>query len=259
MSLYFASARWGNGSGIYDYKQQADQLLTHMRHRQIISGPTKFGTRTVGPETEETHKMIRFVPGVERGNFTDPSYHLPAFYELWARWGPPADRQFWAQAAEASRKFFVQTANPETGLAPDYANFDGTPMKTRFRQSTIFGYDAFRVASNWSVDWSWWRKAPEEQALSDRIQKFFLSQGIDTYGDQYTLDGKELEKIHAPGLVATNAVASLAATGPQAKQFVAALWNAPIPSGQFRYYDGMLYLMSLMHVSGNFRIWNPKQ
>jgi len=259
MSLYFASARWGNGPGIYDYKGQADQLLTNMRHREIISGPTKFGTRTVGPETEEIHKMIRFVPGVERGNFTDPSYHLPAFYELWARWGPPADRQFWAEAAEASRKFFVQTTNPETGLAPDYANFDGTPMKTRFPQSAIFGYDAFRVASNWSVDWTWWQKAPEEQVLSDRIQKFFLSQGIDNYGDQYTLDGKELEKIHAPGLVATNAVASLAATGPQAKQFVDVLWNAPVPSGQFRYYDGMLYLMSMMHVSGDFRIWTPKQ
>ena len=31
----------------------------------------------------------------------------------------------------------------------------------------------------------------------------------------------------------------------------------PIPTGQGRYYDGMLYLMSLMHVSGEFRIWRP--
>jgi oligosaccharide reducing-end xylanase len=28
----------------------------------------------------------------------------------------------------------------------------------------------------------------------------------------------------------------------------------PVPSGEQRYYDGMLYLMSLMHASGNFRI-----
>jgi oligosaccharide reducing-end xylanase len=50
-------------------------------------------------------------------------------------------------------------------------------------------------------------------------------------------------------------VGSLAATdGPTAKAFVDALWNEPVPSGELRYYDGLLYLMSMMHVSGEFRI-----
>ena len=44
----------------------------------------------------------------------------------------------------------------------------------------------------------------------------------------------------------------------RARQGTEALWNTPIPSGQSRYYDGMLYLMSLMHVSGRFRIWAPQ-
>ena len=67
--------------------------------------------------------MVLFSPSSERGQFTDPSYHLPAFYELWARWGPAADKDFWMQAATNSRDFFVRTANPVTGLAPDYAQF----------------------------------------------------------------------------------------------------------------------------------------
>jgi oligosaccharide reducing-end xylanase len=50
-------------------------------------------------------------------------------------------------------------------------------------------------------------------------------------------------------LVATNAVASLAATEPRAAKFVEALWKSPIPSGQYRYYDGMWYLMGLLHSS----------
>jgi oligosaccharide reducing-end xylanase len=116
------------------------------------------------------------------------------------------------------------------------------------------------------VDWSWWHKAPAEQKLSDRIQKFFASQGIDKYGPVYTLDGKPLgstshltHEDHPAGLVGTNAVASLAATDRmRAKEFVEALWNTPIPSGQNRYYDGMLYLMSLMHCSGEFRVWATK-
>ncbi len=52
-----------------------------------------------------------------------------------------------------------------------------------------------------------------------------------------------------------NAVASLAATQPRARQFVEALWNLTIPSGRYRYYDGMLYLLGLLHCSGEFRIW----
>jgi oligosaccharide reducing-end xylanase len=258
MSLYFAAARWGNGVGIYDYKSEADALLTTMRHRAIISGPTKFGPRTVGNEVDEQYKMIRFVPGLPRNDFTDPSYHLPAFYELWARWGPVADREFWAEAAAASRAFFVATTDPTTGLAPNYANFDGTPHAARSPQSAEFSYDAWRTASNWSVDWSWWHKAPQEQQLSDRIQSFFAAQGIATYGGVFTLDGKPLDATHYTGLVATNAVASLAATSPAAKDFVAALWSAPIPSGQKRYYDGMLYLLSLLHCSGRFRIYTPR-
>jgi oligosaccharide reducing-end xylanase len=60
-------------------------------------------------------------------------------------------------------------------------------------------------------------------------------------------------------MVATGAVGSLAAAkGANASAFVDELWNTPVPSGEQRYYDGMLYLMSMMHCSGNFRIWGPK-
>jgi oligosaccharide reducing-end xylanase len=50
-------------------------------------------------------------------------------------------------------------------------------------------------------------------------------------------------------------VGSFAATpGLVSKTFVDELWNAPVPSGEQRYYDGMLYLISMLHCSGNFRI-----
>jgi oligosaccharide reducing-end xylanase len=31
----------------------------------------------------------------------------------------------------------------------------------------------------------------------------------------------------------------------------------PLPSGQFRYYDGLLTFLSLLQVSGHFRIYGP--
>jgi oligosaccharide reducing-end xylanase len=39
---------------------------------------------------------------------------------------------------------------------------------------------------------------------------------------------------------------------------VQALWDAQIPSGKWRYYDGMLYMLGLLHVSGSFRIYTPQ-
>jgi oligosaccharide reducing-end xylanase len=260
MSLYFASGRWGNGTGIYDYHHWADKILATMRHHTIKSGATRFGPRNIGPMVNEDKKMILFVPGIERSMFTDPSYHLPAFYELWARWGPQADRAFWQAAADTSRAFFVHAANPQTGLASDYANFDGTPFAIGFHKNAVnFSFDSWRTASNWSVDWNWWHKYPAEQALSDRIQDFFTAKGFDTYGCQFTLTGNQLDDRHASGLIATNAVTSLAATNPNRDKFVDALWNTPVPQALVeRYYDGLLYIMSFLHCSGNYKIYTPK-
>lgn len=259
MALYFAANRWGNGAGIYNYKTQANELLTAMRHRERRTGATKFGVRTVAAEVNEDAKMIRFTPVEGKVDFTDPSYHLPAFYELWARWGPAADRAFWAQAAEVSRDFIGRATNAKTGLCPEYANFDGSPHAIEWNpRAGTFAFDSWRTQSNWSVDWSWWAKDPRERALSDRAQAFFFSQGIGKYANQFTLDGQPLSNSHSTGLMATSAVASLAATQPVKDKFVEELWKEPIPSGNWRYYDGMLYFMSLLHVSGNFRIWGPQ-
>ncbi len=267
MALFFAANRWGSGTGIYNYQAQADELLTNLRHRAVITGQIamlRHGTNaaltvSAGPLFDAEHKMVLFSPSTERPPFTDPSYQLPAFYELWARWGPAADRDFWMQAATNSRDFFPRTANPITGLAPDYANFDGTPATNGWSHSAShFGYDSFRTAGNWSVDWSWWAKDPREHGLSDRLQAFFESQGMETYGCQFTLAGRPLDARHAQGLVAVNADASLAATNPRARKFVDALWNTPTPDGPERYYEGLLYMMALLHCSGEFQVWQPK-
>ena len=216
--------------------------------------------RCVASVGQPQHRMVRFSPDIRTRDHTDPSYHLPAFYELWARWGPVAGRRFWAEAAQASREFFQRTTHPVTALAPDYANFDGTPWASaRNPQSADFRFDAWRTAMNWSVDWAWWAQDVRERQWSDRIQAFFESQGLSAYGNQFTLEGRQLGSQHSTGLVAMNAVASLSATHPRAQKFVAALWDAPIPSGQWRYYDGMLYLMGLLHSSGEFRIWPSKE
>jgi len=259
-ALYFAAGRWGNGTGIYNYRSEADRILTDLRHRKLITGPTVVAPRTAGDLFDPKHKMVRFSPVIEIRDHTDPSYHLPAFYELWALWGPESDRAFWAEAAQVSRDFFQKTTHPVTGLSPEYANFDGTPWGGTWNSGSVnFMSDAWRTAMNWSVDWAWWAKDIREQQLSDRLQAFFESRGINDYESHFTLDGRQpLVEYHSPGLVAMNAAASLAATHERSKRFVEAFWNMPIPSGLYRYYDGMLYMLSILNCSGQFRIWSPE-
>ncbi len=209
---------------------------------------------TVGPMVDEASNMIRFVPETNIPG-TDASYHLPAFYELWARWGPPEDRAFWARAADVSREFFQKVTAPNTGLAPDRSNFDGTPATGWDGKPSQFGYDSWRTVSNWSVDYSWWGNDHREPLRSARLQHFLVGQGIHAFPDRFTTDGKPLSSRHSPGMVAAAAVGSLAATpGPDSKAFLRELWAMPVPSGEQRYFDGMLYLMSMMHCAGEFRI-----
>lgn len=152
----------------------------------------------------------------------------------------------------------LKAADAKTGLVPNLSQFDGTPLGFG-RWPASFREDAWRVAMNWSVDWSWWAKDPRHRELSDRLQAFFESQGMETCGDNWALDEKALRDRHSPGLVATNGLASLAARNEaRARRFVEALWNLDAPSSHvFRYCDGLLYMMCLLHASGRFQILLP--
>jgi len=261
-ALLLAAHRWGNGAGIFDYAREARELLSTIKNREPITG-TVNGTRktTAVALFHPEHQMVRFSPDtanfVTNGDHTDPSYHLPAFYELWALWGPEGDREFWTAAARQSRDHFVKVAHPATALTPDYSSFDGTPKPASWDAHTVdFRYDAWRTAMNWAVDWAWWAKDRRQLELSDRLLAFFATQG-DGYAATYTLDGKPTTSDHSLGLVATNAVAALAASQPGAARFVEALYAAQAPTGKWRYYNGMLFMMALLHASGNFRVYGP--
>jgi oligosaccharide reducing-end xylanase len=263
-ALYFATHRWGRGKGIYDYKAAADRILTDMVHRRDIKGRINGkDTATITSLMNRETFMVRFTPN--RGNdkknsdFTDPSYHVPAFYELFALWGPEADRTFWRKCAQVSRDFFIKVTHPETGLSPDYAGFDGSPHPASWNPATAnFGHDAFRTAMNWSMDAVWWAKdLGRQKILSDRLQAFFERQGIGAYKATHTLDGKSTCDYRAVGLDAMNAVAGLCASHERAWKFVAALLNTPLPTGKWRYYDGMLYMFAMLNLSGNYKIYKP--
>ncbi len=249
-ALFFAAGRWGNGEGIFNYQAEANAILHTMLHK---GDDPRSGA---GNMFHAENKYVLFGPSGYSSTFTDPSYHMPHYYELWARWADE-DNEFWAEAAAASREFWKLAAHPQTGLMPNYSEFDGTP-KPSGDYGEFFGADAWRVSSNVAVDYAWFAADPWQIEQSNRIQAFFYAAGMGTYADKWRVDGSEaMAPWHSLGLVATNAVASLAATEPIAWEFIEEFWNARLTTGRYRYYDGLLYMLSLLQLSGQFRIYEP--
>ena len=254
MALMFASNRWGNGDGIYDYEAEADYII-----KNCFNKPMKAHS----PYTnlfDMTEKQITFQPYAGSATFTDPSYHLPAFYELWGRWAKEHKQDFLDFAAK-SREMFPKFANEKTGFMPDYAEYNGSPRKNSGHED--FLYDAWRCIMNMAVDFSWFR--PEGVDYTDLVnrQHNFLAKvngGVPNYYSVYTLDGQQKNNNtdHSPGLVACNATGALASNQKVAWEFIDDFMATAIPTGKYRYYDGLLYYLNFLHVSGNFKIWKPK-
>ena len=248
-SLLFASNRWGDSTGIYNYKAEAQYILEKMLSKNGTGGAYNiFDSET---------KLVVFVPDKVGRIFTDPSYNLPAFFELWARWSD-TNSDFWAATPAAARDLLQNASHETTGLFADYTNFDGTPCNTWFNPpSDRFQLDAWRCAMNVGMDYHWFKEDPiRQQEMMTRLLTFFKSQGPD-YLAHYYWDGTEPAGDHSPGLIACNAVGCFAVDDDNlTTPFLQEFWDLSIPEGFYRYYDGMLYMLSLLHVAGNFRIWS---
>ena len=93
-----------------------------------------------------------------------------------------------------------------------------------------------------------------QPAQATRLLGFLRGQGIDSYVDQYTLDGAPIGSSHSTSMVAMNGYAALIVPPETGRDFVAEVWELEVPQGVWRYYDGMLYLLSLLGLSGNLRV-----
>lgn len=262
-SLLFASNKWGNATGI-DYYKEARRILDAMWKKD--------GTDNVHNIINREHKQISFVPEGGGYYWTDPSYHVPAFYEIWALYAKDGHEQFYKECAAVSREFLHKATHPITALNSDYTEFSGEPHPTPW-MPPAFRYDSWRVPMNIAMDYTWYGKDQKwQEDYAKRFQNFLRSKGLDTYEDQFNLDGSTPDFIlqagpvkklrHSIGLVSTAATVSLVNPHKKSIDFVHAIWNAklePYEDGYFDpYYDGLMYIFSLMHLSGKYQIITPE-
>ena len=255
MALFFASHRWGDGDGIFDYSGWGRRILRTCLHKED-SGE---GRNMWDPDNH----LIRFVP---EQDFSDPSYHLPHFYELFSLLADREDRDFWRKAAEASRAYLQRACHPVTGLSAEYAHFDGAPfadMQNVFGRHDWHYSDAYRTVANIAMDYCWFGSARGERwqaEIAERIRKFFLETVAHNPSGVYTVDGTELEgkalhPVAITAVLAESAVASPSPLGGRALECVQEFWETPMRTGERRYYDNCLYMFALLALGGNYRIY----
>jgi len=245
MALLLASDRWGN-SGAIDYETDARALLDVARHKEdenggVVEGVTNMFDGKTGLVFDE--------PKATAAAYTRPSVEMPGYYELWAQ---ATGETFWSNAAANGRSFWKQCANATTGLMPLRAYLaDGSPVAG----SATFGPEGYRTQLDLVVDHIWIGRDAWEIDESNRLLSFFFGKGIDQYAGTYTLDGAILDPTRDGSLVAVNGVTALIATNENRKAFIDAAWNLSIATGTPRYYTGLLQLLGLMILGGQFRVY----
>lgn len=245
MALFMASKRWGDGEGSFSYSARAREILRHAVHQHEIVPDGE-------PMWEPENYYIRFVPGMK---ISDPSYHLPHFYELFALRADEKDRDFWKKAAEESRKYIAVSADPVTGLSPEYADYAGKTVLL-FRKPWVYYSDAYRVVENIALDRVWFGCNEAMSTVATHLQDFFGKQDMNDL-KAYELDGTPQSEpaMHPTAIQAVLGAASIASESENRLKFLKQFADLPLRKGVRRYYDNCLYFFCLLMLTGNYRIY----
>jgi len=123
-------------------------------------------------------------------------------------------------------------------------------------------YDAMRCAMNFGMDYYLFGADAERQTeMAKRIIDHFEKDGY-SHG-RFNWDGSGGMDSYTLGEKGANAVACYALIGvagyeDAVKKNLEMAWEAEFLSGQFRYYDGLVHYLSMLHLTGSFKIWKPQ-
>lgn len=260
MTLLFAAKRWKEPQ----YLDEANELSNAMFRNGVFN---------------------RNLPVFVRGNATvDPSYIMPAFYTLFSKWCNNHQSD-WANIAVAGRNHLAGCVNTKTGLMV------GSPTT-----GIPFDWDAWRTIQNveldmWLSDLYFDGKAAKDygdwKGNTTSSDKSFIVNWYNTYlgffdskreahggyWPLWSLDGGSKHGDNSqnktglrPGLAAMNAYAANRATAKSSDgtllsvKFAQDLWDMEPPTDdQYIYYDGLLYMLGMLHATGNFQIFGYEE
>lgn len=267
-ALYMADARWGSSLTASDYKNyrsRADDLTYAMLHQNVDGQGCNMFTNTANGE------LVVFVPVAGANQFTDPSYNLPHFFELFAEQsandGYKSGSTRWHDISVSARTLLHNSVVQGSMYLPaDFTLFNGTP--TNFNgdlggySHADFAYDAWRVIANIAIDQSWWNA--NANAVGD-VERILSKLGQGHYGETahvYWRSGSAKTNMYtSAGLVGMNTVGTILSLTNQYNSDLrdrftnqsinAGAWD----SGNYRYYHNILHYLAILQTTGNFQYY----
>lgn len=242
-ALLVASQRWAEAGG-EKYLEFARELLGALVGRNSAPNVTDmFDSRS---------NLVVYAPVGNNASITSPGYVMPAFYDAWARFDPERAER-WHAISAASRDYLARAAHSETGLYPWKSDFNGKPLGGRDGQ---FNFETCRAFLHIALDYSWNQADQRQVDIAERALEFFNAQGVDNVYVAYELDGTRVGRDPSEAMKAMVAALGLVAPLESSRAYMEWLWEAPTPTGRYRYYDGMLYLLSLLALGGKLEPLN---
>ncbi len=241
-SLLFASKRWEDNSYWTDAQYILDKMWSNGTWKLFNS----------------TQKVIAFQPQIGY-DYTEPAYDLPAFIELFARCSETQGEN-WASTIPPTRNHLYNSSNITSGLFAEISHFDGTPCSVSFNlNATKYMYEAMRCAMNFGMDYYLFGvDAQRQKTMAQRLIGFF--ERDDYQHARFNWDGSDPSEQYTLGEKGANAVACYALMGEPGqeeiiKKNLQKAWDAELMTGPYRYYDGLVHYLSMLHLCGSFKIW----
>lgn len=249
-ALLFAANRWNDSQYMDDAQYILNRMWNNPQYKLFNTG----------------NYIVTFQPTPGNTDFSDPSYDLPAFVELFSRWSK-TDQDKWQKAVTATRDHLYKSSHSTTGLFTDYNNFDGTPHSgfDSNNPSDTYMFDAIRCAMNFGMDYYLFgADAKRETEMAKKILDFFHKDNYshahfqwdgslvnNHQNDPYTLGQK------GANAVATYAVLDDPSYEEKIKKNLSLAWDGEPLTGPQRYYDGLVHFLAMLHLTGHFKIWKP--
>lgn len=204
---------------------------------------------------DDATRLVYVEPTSKNNRIAATAHEIPGYYAVWYEL---TEDPYYAEAAQSARRFLVKVADPSTGLLPVRASFEGTASG----EWGMFAPEAYRALLNLVIDRLWGTSSEWQTDQIDRMLKFFNKFGVNSsnvaaYGSAYSLNGETVYiQDHRTELVLVNGVIAMLSnlTSSEKRPFIEAAAAVTIPTGNTRYYPGILYLLSNLILAGEFRL-----
>jgi endo-1,4-beta-D-glucanase Y len=214
-------------------------------------------------ETIEQDGLRLLRPGDTFGgrDCLNASYFAPAYYRVYAERPAQSSRKAgWLKLAADTYTLLDRFAHDTTGFVPNWSDANGNTSETGpsgcnwYTDADIFGSDGIRTPFRIAVDYLWFG-TPEAKSLLNKMSGFIASEGIQTIGRKFELDGAPFGTPEH-SIISVGAFADAAMADSQAVLDEFALEAVTV--SDHKYFPDSLRNLYLLVLAGRFHACAPE-